>query len=65
MEQANIDYHQLAGREAKKMRGRSKIVFKNRTKDSLQGVEAEDDREERRQWFLLRAGKHPGSTAAE
>ena len=35
MEEANIDYHQLKGREATKMRGRSKVVFQNKENIAL------------------------------
>ena len=34
-EEANIDYHQLRGREATKLRGRSKVVFQNKEKTAL------------------------------
>ena len=40
-EQANIIFHNLQGREAKKMRGRSKVCFKNSTKSMLQGADEE------------------------
>ena len=46
VEEANIEHHQLVGREAKQMKGRSKIVFKNKTKDCLEGIEAEDENAE-------------------
>ena len=39
VEQANIEYHKLQGTEAKKMKGRSKIEFKQETKEALEGVE--------------------------
>ena len=34
-EEANIDYHQLKGREATKVRGRPKVVFQKKEKNSL------------------------------
>ena len=41
-EEANIQYHNLQGREATKMKGRSKLNFKKKTRDSLEGIEADD-----------------------
>ena len=47
VEQAVIEFHQLKDAEAKKMRGRSRIMFQKKTKHVLQGneneVESEDD----------------------
>ena len=43
-EEANIDYHQLKGREATKMRGRSKVVFQKKEKNSLEGADIEEDK---------------------
>ena len=61
VEQANIEFHKLDGAEAKKMRGRSKIVFKDRTKDSLQGAEAEGENAElisKAKWLRHIAAMH-------
>ena len=41
-EEANIQYDNLQGREATKMKGRPKLKFKKKTRDSLEGIEADD-----------------------
>jgi len=38
-EQANIIFHNLQGKEANKMKGRSKVCFRNSTRNMLQGIE--------------------------
>ena len=61
VEQANIEYHELKGREAKKMKGRSKITFNNFTKNILQGIDERDDNDElatRADWLSKTAGEH-------
>ena len=44
MEEANIDDHHVKGREATKMRGRSRVVFQRKEKNSLEGADIEEDR---------------------
>ena len=61
VEQANIDDHELKGREAKKMKGRSKVTFKNATKNILQGIDERDGNDElatRADWLRKTAGEH-------
>ena len=43
VEQANIQFHNLQGKEATKMRGRSRITLKKQVKDMLQGNEDDPD----------------------
>ena len=46
VEQANIEFHKLDGAEAKKMRGRSKVAFKQDDKSALEGAEKEAEHAE-------------------
>ena len=63
MEEANIDYHQLKGREATKMRGRSKVVFQKKEKNSLDGIDLDEDKAAwcfaiKAEWYRQTAGQH-------
>ena len=60
-EEANIDFHNLQGREATKMRGRSRITFNKAIKNLLQGMEAQEENAElatRAKWLREMAGHH-------
>ena len=46
VEQANIEFHKLEGAEAKKMRGRSEVAFKQVEKSALEGAEKEAEHAE-------------------
>ena len=46
VEQANIVFHKLGGAEAKKMKGRSKVAFKQVEKSALEGAEKEAEHAE-------------------
>ena len=61
VEQANIQFHKLQGKDAKKMRGRSKITFEKQVKNMLQGTEGEPDETEfvtRANWLRRLAQEH-------
>ena len=61
VEEANIIFHKLTGREATKMRGRSKVTFRSKTKDALKGMERSEDHEnevEYAKWMQKQAGEH-------
>ena len=61
VENANIAFHGLQGNEAKRMQGRSKITFRERGKDILQGLEEEccdDDLAARADWLRTIADEH-------
>ena len=62
-EETNIDYRQLKGREATKMRGRSKVVFQKKEKNSLEGADIEEDKAAwcfptKASWYRQTAGQH-------
>ena len=60
-EDANIQYHNLQGRDATKMKGRSKLKFKKKTRDSLEGIEADDGNLEqvsKAKWWRQVAAAH-------
>ena len=60
-EEAVIDFLQLQGKEASKMRGRSKVVFKKKGRNTLEGMEDQDDSEDlvnRAKWLRQLAGYH-------
>ena len=44
VEEANIRYHKLEGKEATKMRGRSKVTFKNCERNLLKGCDRGEQR---------------------
>jgi hypothetical protein len=61
VEEANIIFHKLTGRDATKMRGRSKVSFKSKNKDALKGLERNEDLEEEveiAKWMQRQAGEH-------
>ena len=60
-EEANIEFHNLQGKEATKMRGRSRIRFKKAIKNMLQGMEAQEENADlvtRVKWLRETAGHH-------
>ena len=60
-EDANIEYRQLTGIEAKKMRGRSRITFQRMEKNNLELSEKQEGDEDlitRMNWLKLIAGQH-------
>ena len=61
VEQANIQLHELQGKDAKKMRGRSKITFEKQVKSMLQGIEGEPEEKDfatRADWLRRLAQEH-------
>lgn len=61
VEQANIAFNHLRGKDATKMQGRSKITRKKREKDILQGIDAEhidDELATKADWLRNIAGEH-------
>ena len=63
MEEGVIDFFKLEGKEATKMKGRSKITFSKQTKRLLKGIEEEDmnaDLVTRANWLRTAAGHHTG-----
>ena len=60
-EQAVIDFLKLEGKEASKMRGRSRITFQKKDKITLEGMEDKDangDLITRAKWLRKQAGYH-------
>lgn len=63
MEEANIDYHHLNGRDATTMRGRSRAVFQQKEKNSVEGADIEEDKAAwcfatKAGWYRQTAGQH-------
>ena len=61
VEEAGIIFFNLKERAAKKMRGRSRIAFKNKTRNVLNGIEEEESNAEaatRVEWLRKAAGDH-------
>ena len=61
VEEANVRYHGLVGKESSKMRGRSKTSSKKQSGNVLEGIEyAEDTAEQvkRTNWLRKAAGDH-------
>ena len=61
VEQANILFQKLQGKDAKKMRGRSKISFEKQVKNMLQGIEDDSDEAEfvtKANWLRRLAQEH-------
>jgi len=61
VEEGVIEFFELKGKEATKMKGRSKITFAKRTKRLLKGIEGEEsnaDLVSRASWLRAAAGHH-------
>ena len=60
VEQANIFFHNLTGKDAKKMKGRSRITFKRKTRNVLQGIKEDENAEmaTRADWLRKVPGEH-------
>ena len=61
MEDANIEFHGLAGAEAKKMKGRSRITFQKKDANTLQAAEKQQGNEDlvaKAKWLRKTAGQH-------
>ena len=61
VETAVIKFFQLEGKDAEKMRGRSRITFNRKTKRLLRGIEDDDLNAElvtRAKWLRAAAGHH-------
>ena len=61
VENAAIEFFKLEGKQATKMRGRSRITFTKKIKRMLQGIEDDDENAEmvsRAKWLRVAAGNH-------
>ena len=61
VEEAVIEFFKLEGKEAKKVRGRSKITFNEKTKRLLKGMEEDEENADmvsRATWLRAAAGHH-------
>ena len=63
VEEGVIDFFKLEGKEATKMKGRSKVTFSHKTKRLLKGLEEDDENADlvtRATWLRTPAGQHTG-----